>query len=111
MDKVILPAGKDDDYYKSLGGFADHFMNNGAGKKYRDVDAETRMTNEYRSKVSKEAISNAISYAKSHRNIKVVVEGVWLYRYIDPALVQNYAVYIKGTNLPKSAYRAINRDL
>ena len=51
-----------------------------------------------------------MQYANSHKKTKFVCEGVWLYRFVDPALLKNYAVFIKGTSATTSSYRAIKRD-
>lgn len=55
-------------------------------------------------------VKYSISYAKSHSNKKIVVEGVQLYGYIKPSEIKDFAVYIKGTSMLKSKIRAAKRD-
>lgn len=55
-------------------------------------------------------VKYSISYAKSHSNKKIVVEGVQLYSYIKPSEIKDFAVYIKGTSMLKSKIRATKRD-
>ena len=55
-------------------------------------------------------IEYAKSYAKSHKNKKYILEGIWLYMYTDPSRLQDYAVYIKGTSKLVSDLRASKRD-
>ena len=50
------------------------------------------------------------SYAKSHKNKKFIIEGIWLYEFIQPSELKDYAVYIKGTSALLSNIRAANRD-
>ena len=41
-------------------------------------------------------INYSINYAKNHKDKKFVIEGIWLYLYIEPNKLKDYAVYIKG---------------
>ena len=45
-----------------------------------------------------------------NKNKKYVIEGVWLFMYIDPEKLKDYAVYIKGTSRLISDIRAAKRD-
>lgn len=88
---------------------------NGPGKKYyftkEDVDfGRARSIEAYDEKLIKDFIKYTITYAKSHKNNKFVVEGLWLLDFIEPELLKDYAVYIKGTSLLRSTIRAANRD-
>lgn len=88
----------------------------GPGKKYYYTE-EDRVSGKvkgiegyYEEKLIKDFISYAISYAKSHKNKKYVLEGIWILNFIEPFLLKDYAVYIKGTSFIKSTFRAANRE-
>ena len=55
-------------------------------------------------------INYSINYAKNHKDKKFVIEGIWLYLYIEPNKLKDYAVYIKGTSRLISDLRAAKRD-
>ena len=55
-------------------------------------------------------IDFAIQFAKSHKNKKFIVEGVYIYRYCNPSKLKDCAVCIKGTSAATSLYRASKRD-
>ena len=55
-------------------------------------------------------INYSIRYAKSHNNMKYVIEGVWLFHYSRPEILKDYAVYIKGTSMLVSKFRGAKRD-
>lgn len=57
-------------------------------------------------------IKYSINYSKSHKDKKYIIEGVWLVNYVDNVynLLSPYAVYIKGTSLLISRWRASKRD-
>lgn len=62
-------------------------------------------------------IKYAISWAKSHKNKKYIIEGVWLFcdddkgkLFFEPSYFKDYAVYIKGTSALVSTIRAAKRD-
>lgn len=89
----------------------------GPGKKYYYTE-EDRVSGKvkgiegyYEEKLIKDFISYAISYAKSHKNKKYVLEGIWILNFIEPSLLKDYAVYIKGTSFIKSTFRAANREV
>lgn len=81
----------------------DEFMND---KSYNDTDEY----NGYEALNTKTFVDYAIKYANSHKNTKFVLDGIWVYLFIKPDKIKDYAVYIKGTSAVKSAYRAANRD-
>lgn len=111
MDRIVLFTNKSDEYYENLGPFAKKFMD-GPGKKYR-TEKNVSMRNSsgvFRKKISIDLVDFAKSYAKENKRKKVVMEGVWIYRYIEPSDIEDYAVYIKGTSLKTSTERAIKRD-
>ena len=114
MDKIVLGSSKDDKYFKKMGKFAYSFVT-GPGKKYRkdlgDVANNLKYGNDvYRKAISKDIIKYAVQYAASHNSIRLVMEGVWIYRYINPSDLDSFAVYIKGTSLKTSTERALSRD-
>lgn len=55
-------------------------------------------------------VDYAIKYAKSHKNTKFVLEGVWIYIFFEPKYFEDYAVYIKGTSALISNLRGARRD-
>lgn len=83
----------------------DEYMND---KSYANTD---EYTNGYEALNAKSFVNYAIKYAKSHKNIKYVLDGIWIYLFINPELLKDCAVYIKGTSAIKSAYRASKRDI
>lgn len=88
----------------------------GPGKKYyytkEDVDNGKikPVGDNYEELLIKDFINYSIRYAKSHKNKKYVIEGLWLLDFIEPSYLKDYAVYIKGTSLLVSTIRAANRD-
>ena len=112
MDRIVLFTNKPDDYYTKLGNFAKEFMINGPGKKYREEKDVTlkNALDSFRRKISKDLVHFAKSYAKENKRKKLIMEGVWIYRYIEPSEIEEFAVYIKGTSLKTSTERAIKRD-
>lgn len=92
---------------------------NGSGKKYRYYSYEDLMNctnpldntgDEFGKFIVIDFVNYAIKYAKSHKNRKFVLEGIWLYLYIKPEELKDYAVYIKGTSRLISDIRAAKRD-
>lgn len=88
----------------------------GPGKKFfyikEDIDSGKVKEYEgnYEEDLIKEFIKYSISYAKSNKNKKFVIEGIWLYNFIKPEELKEYAVYIKGTSILISTMRAAKRD-
>lgn len=87
----------------------------GVGKKFyytkQDVkDGLCKGVDNYDYNLMNEFIDHAISYAKKHKEKKFVIEGVWLYLFIDPSKLTDYAVCIKGTSAWASNWRAMKRD-
>ena len=64
----------------------------------------------YESDLTNDFIDYTIKYAAKHRDVKFVLEGVWIYEFVDPKKIQDYAVYIKGTSMVVSLFRACKRD-
>ena len=90
----------------------------GPGKKYKYESYKELQTklkgvgeDQYEVPMFRDFVDYSIKYAKSHRDKQYVIEGVeLLYFKINPQKLKNCAVYIKGTSIVKSAYRATKRD-
>ena len=53
-----------------------------------------------------------MAYSKQHGEKKYIIDGIWIYLYFDdPAVFEDYAVFIKGTSFLKSKIRATKREL
>lgn len=116
MDRVILKTNGTDEYFRNMGSLVNAFMNGGPGKKFRENKSDEEMTgknisDKFRSEISKSMVKFAKQFAKVNKKTKFVLEGVWIYRYIEPQEIDDCAVYIKGTSLKTSTQRAINRDV
>ena len=107
-----------DDQLKEYGDLIYSYFK-GPGKKYRYTSFKDMQNctnplddsgDEYDKCINTSFIKYAINYAKSHKNTKFVIEGIWLYFFIKPEELKDYAVYIKGTSKIVSAYRAAKRD-
>ena len=91
---------------------------NGVGKKFYltndEMDNSIEFGNKpilyYEVKLITDFVKYSISYSKSHKNTKFIIEGIWIYEYIDPEMINNFAVYIKGTSFLSSTARAVKRD-
>ena len=110
------------DNFKEYGELIYTFFN-GKGKKYYLTAAELKGEKpvqdgipkpknnwDYEHDLINDFVNYAISWAKSHKDIKYVLEGIWIYMYIEPSKLKDYAVYIKGTSMLTSIYRASKRD-
>lgn len=94
---------------------------NGQGKRfyvtYQDLKDNNTPGSEYEDILFKDFVHYAMKYAKSHKNRKYVIEGVWLYcdddngnPWFTPEEFKDYAFYIKGTSVIISRHRAALRD-
>lgn len=115
MDDIVFNKQNHDmNYYKNYGDLVYKFFS-GPGKKYFVTFKEIKSSlntseDKYREEITNAFVDFAISYAKSHKNTKFIIEGVWLYRYISPSKFKDYAVCIKGTSAATSMMRAAKRD-
>lgn len=114
MDDIIFNKQNHDmEWYKSKGDMAYKFFMS-QGSKYfmtfKELKESKMNEGKYRRDITNDFVKFAISYANSHKGQKFIIEGVWLYRYISPSMVSNYAVCIKGTSAITSMYRAGKRD-
>ena len=102
--------------FKEYGELIYTFFNT-VGKKYyytiEDVKKGKHKPYEgnYDEDLIKDFIDYTIKFSKSHKNTKYVIEGIWLFLFIEPEKLKDYAVYIKGTSALLSKYRASKRDV
>lgn len=86
----------------------------GSGKKYYCTIEECRDGRfkgiDYEKELINDFVNHSIKYAKSHKNTKFVIEGIWLYLNVEPSKLKDCAVYIKGTSAVTSMIRAAKRD-
>lgn len=108
------------DEIKKSGGELLYSFFKGEGKKYfftteeyeKDPNNKAYYSgNDYMRDITNDFVDYAIKYANSHKNKRFIVEGVWLYLYIEPQKLKDYAVYIKGTSALKSAKQGYKRDI
>lgn len=120
LDDVIANWNFSDNNLKEYGDMIYSFFK-GPGKKFRYTSHEEwkndtkwdntdEYTNGYEVSLITAFVDYAKKFAKSHKNIKFVLEGVWIFHFIEPKDIDQYAVYIKGTSLLISKYRAAKRD-
>lgn len=88
------------------------FFTKGPGLKYYYTNINEILDKfpDYHKDITMEFIDYIIDYAKANSNERNVVEGVWLFIYIEPKKLKDYAVYIKGTAAFTSIFRAVTRD-
>lgn len=126
LDDVTSNHRFTDSELKEYGNLISSFFS-GPGKKYR-VRSEEELTecikkldkknhgdekksdDEFWGGITRDFVKFSKSYAKSHTNKKFVVEGVWILDYCKPSDFKDCALYIKGTSLLKSRWRAAKRD-
>ena len=113
LDDVINNFNFTDYNLKNYGDLIYSFFET-KGKKYRmgsleelkKYDAEH---GDYSESVVRDFVDYSIEYSKNHKNRKIIIEGIWLYLYIEPEKIDKFAVYIKGTSMLKSKFRAAKR--
>ena len=83
-------------------------------KTYAQVVEENIPESEFEDVLFPDFIHYAMKYAKSHKDKRYVIEGVWLFggnpQWFQPAEFKDYAFYIKGTSMLISKIRAAKRD-
>ena len=121
LDDIISNWNFSDANLKEYGSLVYSFFK-GPGKMYRYTSYDEWMNdskwdnptnpyaNSYDAMIIKDFIKYAKLYANSHKNIKFVLEGVWVFYFIDPKELDNFAVYIKGTSVLISFIRSAKRD-
>ena len=112
-DDVCWNENFTDENLKEYGDLIYSFFT-GYGKKYRGTKPTSEKDNKSLKKYYTDLINDftkyAISYAKSHKNKRYVIEGVELLTTINPSVFDDYAVYIKRTSIISSNIRAAKRD-
>lgn len=120
LDDVISNWNFSDSNLKEYGDLIYSFFK-GPGKDFRYTSKEDWINdpfwdnrdeykNGYEIRLIKSFIKYAIGYSKSHKDTKFVLDGIWIYRFIEPKEIDDYAVYIKGTSALLSKIRAAKRD-
>ena len=116
MDDVICNDNFSDDNLKEYGGLISSFFK-GSGKSFRLIQDDDKHNDSvfnthknYEKEITQAFVKHAISYCKSHKGIKYVCDGIWIFMFIKPEQLKDCAVYIKGTSSIKSGYRALKRD-
>lgn len=109
----------DNDIKKEYGDIVYSFFT-GKGKRFRYNSYEDCINdkywenkdeqNGYNACLTREFIKYAMKYADTHKNEKFIIEGIWIYIFINPQELKNYAVYIKRTSMIISQIRAAKRD-
>ena len=117
MDDVICNDNFSDDNLKEYGGLISSFFK-GAGKSFRLIQDDDKHNDSvfnthknYEKEITQAFVKHAISYCKSHKGIKYICDGIWIFMFIKPEQLKDCAVYIKGTSSIKSGYRALKRDI
>ena len=117
MDDVICNDNFSDNNLKEYGGLIESFFK-GSGKSFRLIrgddnhnDSVFKSHKNYEKEITQAFVKHAISYCKSHKGIKYVCDGIWIFMFIKPEQLKDCAVYIKGTSSIKSGYRALRRDI
>ena len=110
MDRIIMYSNKPDSFFASDPKVVQEYWK-GPGKKYR-LSIEER--NKYGLMKFDKDVTNSVlefvqSYASAHKNEKFIMDGVWIFLFIEPSRLKNYAVYLKGTSALTSTYRKIKR--
>lgn len=94
---------------------------NGPGKRfyitYQELVDNNIPGSEYEDKLFPGFVHYAMQYAKSHKDRKYIIEGVWLFckgeegkNWFTPSEFDKYAFYIKGTSMLVSKARGAKRD-
>ena len=114
LDDLLLV--KDHFTMEELENYSDMFSSffKGEGAKYYIgiEERENLPKEEYEDKVFIDFVRYAMDFAKTHKEKKYIVEGIWIYLYFDdPSVFEDYAVFIKGTSFLKSKIRTMKREM
>ena len=94
--------------------FYSYFLGQGKKFYYTQEDVEKGLVksvgDNYEKLLLDDFMGYAIKYANSHKDKKFIIEGIWLVDFYEPKEFKDYAVYIKGTSLLASRWRAAKRD-
>ena len=103
------------DQFKEYGDLIYSFFK-GPGKKYYYTEEDVKsgkvksVGDDYEELLIHDFVDYSIRYAKSHKDKKFILEGVWVVDFFEPSYFKDYAFYIKGTSLLVSRWRAAKRD-
>jgi len=121
VDLLIYQDEYSEEYYKTYGGpykkwdlFHKFLFKDKIGKKFRVPLGEicgNPDLKDFDKKITLAFTNFVLRFAETHKDRKFVLEGIWFYEFISPELLQDYAVYIKGTSGIKSLLRATKRDI
>ena len=88
---------------------------NTCGKKYyflaNEKDPSFYNGDNYDRDLTNDFVDYAIKYAKSNKNKKIILEGIWLYLFVDINKLLSNMIVIKGTSALASSKRALKRDI
>ena len=112
LDLVFFQFDKSDEFINNYNEVYKSFFT-GQGKKWHQIPKEECLKDPH--KYAKDLIRDFVKftekYAASHKNQKFVLDGTWIFAYIYPNEIKDYAVYIKGTSAVKSMMRRFKRDI
>lgn len=114
LDDVMVQWNFSDEQLKEYGDLVYSFFT-GPGKRFRityDALVELNIDEDhYEKPLTKEFLEYAENYARTHRNKKYVIEGVWplMYKH-DPRKYKDWCVIVKGTSYLTSEVRASKRE-
>ena len=125
LDDLLLNYKYSDEELKKYGDlFYSFFQQDGKGLRYHSLEELNSKLNpkdqtsstanpggeQYAKELVNKFVNYSIKYAATHQDHKFVIEGSWIFLYINPDKIRHYAVYIKGTSAFMSAYRGTMRD-
>ena len=121
-DRLIEQDQKTEEYFRTYNKkgtknlFYQFLFQDPIGKKYRitidDIKKNPYFRNGgYESACINDFIDFTIRVAMKEKSRKFLLEGIWIYMFVAPEKLQDYAVFIKGTSTVTSMYRAVKRDL
>lgn len=117
IDDVMANYNFSDNNLKEYGNLIYSYFN-GPGKKYRFKSVEEFDKNLEKYKECKDFftpfiqsfIDYSMKYADSHKDERIIIDGIQIYFYKQLSKLEKYAVYIKGTSAAISAIRSAKRD-
>ena len=86
------------------------FFKTPIGRKYRKSKEELFSNKNYLPSITIDFINFAIQYSNKYKNKLFIIDGVYIYQFVDPDMIRDYAIFIKGTSAIISADRAATRD-
>lgn len=109
MDEVVFNFRTNDinQFHSSL---IRDFFKTPISRKYRKSKEELFSNKNYLASITTDFINFAIQYSNKYKNKLFIIDGVYIYQFIDPDMIRDYAIFIKGTSAIISANRAATRD-